>query len=58
MKKEDLCMLLLVVALLFVVSRNTKLFEGFEGEEPVLKDIDMGPAPKKTPPPINKGRFL
>ena len=30
MKKEDLCMLLLVVALLLIVSRKTKLFEGME----------------------------
>ena len=30
MKKEDLCMLLLVVALLLVVSRSTNIFEGVD----------------------------
>ena len=30
MKKEDLCMLLVVVALVLIISRNTKLFEGME----------------------------
>ena len=29
MKKEDLCMLLIVVALVLIISRNTKIFEGF-----------------------------
>ena len=30
MKKEDLCMLLLVVALLLIVSRSTNIFEGVD----------------------------
>ena len=30
MKKEDLCMLLLVVALLLIISRSTNLFEGVD----------------------------
>ena len=40
MKKEDLCMLLLVVALLLIVSRKTKLFEGMENIDiPGLDEI-------------------
>ena len=30
MKKEDLCMLLLVVALLLIISRSTNIFEGVD----------------------------
>ena len=33
MKKEDLCMLLIVVALVLIISRNTKLFEGFTAND-------------------------
>ena len=33
MKKEDLCMLLIVVALVLIISRNTKIFEGMDNIE-------------------------
>jgi hypothetical protein len=33
MKKEDLCMLLIVLALVLIISRNTKIFEGFSAND-------------------------
>ena len=45
MKKEDLCMLLIVVALVLIISRNTKIFEGFTVND--LPDI-MSESDKKT----------
>ena len=38
MKKEDLCMLLMVVALLLLLSRNTNLFEGVVNSNTIESD--------------------
>ena len=43
MKKEDLCMLLIVVALVLIISRNTKIFEGMDNIEfpPGMSEEEM-----------------
>ena len=48
MKKEDLCMLLLVVALLLIVSRSTNIFEGVDetlGVPDVADILGIGEGP-------------
>ena len=61
MKKEDLCMLLLVVALLLIVSRNTNVFEGVdetldevidETDEIVEEVVEETPPEVPTPAPL------
>ena len=67
MKKEDLCMLLIVVVLVLIISRNTKVFEGFNPDDipgmdsiPGMDDIissqedPVPPIPKAPVPPTPK----
>lgn len=64
MKKEDLCMLLLVVALLLIISRSTNIFEGVDetldeivNEEPEVVEeepevVEEEPEVVPTPSPL------
>jgi thiol-disulfide isomerase/thioredoxin len=55
MKKEDLCMLLMVVALVLIISRNTSIFEGYgnseEEEESILDIFGGSPTPSEPEGP-------
>ena len=53
MKKEDLCMLLIVIVLVLLISRKTNVFEGFGAEGiPGSMDemIDMVSGEPSSPP--------
>jgi len=57
MKKEDLCMLLVVVALVLIISRNTKLFEGMEnaGGSSITETIEDMLGLDGEPSPVESG---